>query len=252
MRPARGLSLLTSKRSRCPSSRIRTDPSLFFTTVPWSAMMLTRSFGSRRSSMKIPRISAAGLPFPNPDDEVLVELREASGLQDIGQDVRGDLGTPTVGAPHALRREIKTDKGHQQRHGESGIEKGQKKPDRRQPRRVHHDDLGIGGQLGQGVRDRDHQCNRRDDQDQHGDGHAGDAEEGQDRLTLARHQVDGAQRLRDPDDARQGHDNDRKRRQRRAQNVAVYRSQLPSRRAVSNCTCGTVSNPPPGVNTDFK
>src|ERR1035441_5669791 len=71
---------------------------------------------------------AARLPFPNPDDEILVKLREASRLQNIRQDIRGDLGTPTVGAPHALWSEIKADKGHQERHGEGGIEKGHEKP----------------------------------------------------------------------------------------------------------------------------
>src|ERR1700733_14033116 len=70
---------------------------------------------------------ATGLPFPNPDDEILVKLRETAGLQNIGQDVRGDLGAPSVGAPHALRSQIEPDEGHQQRHGDGGIEKRQEK-----------------------------------------------------------------------------------------------------------------------------
>ncbi len=53
------------------------------------------------------------------------------------------------------------------------------------------------------MRDRDHQRNRCDDQHQRRNHQAGDAEKGDDGLALARHQVDAAQRLRNPDHARQ-------------------------------------------------
>ena len=73
------------------------------------------------------------------------------------------------------------------------------------------------------MRDRDHQRDRRDDQDQRRNHQAGDAEEGEDGLTLARHQVDAAQRLRNPDHACQADQDQRKRRQRRAENIPVDR-----------------------------
>src|SRR6185369_12375208 len=52
---------------------------------------------------------------------------------------------------------------------------------------------------------------------------AGDPEERDDGLTLARHQVDAAQRLRNPDHARQADQDQRKRRKRRAEDILVDR-----------------------------
>src|SRR5207244_9554520 len=48
-------------------------------------------------------------------------------------------------------------------------------------------------------------------------------EEGENGLTLARHQVDAAQRLRNPDHAGEADQDQRKRRERRAENVPVDR-----------------------------
>ena len=45
---------------------------------------------------------AAGLPFADPDGQVLVELGEAAGLQDVGQHVGGDLGVPLLDPAHAV------------------------------------------------------------------------------------------------------------------------------------------------------
>ena len=52
---------------------------------------------------------------------------------------------------------------------------------------------------------------------------AGEAQEGQDGLALAGHQVDAAQRLRNPDHAGEAGQDHRERRQRRAENIAVDR-----------------------------
>src|SRR6202140_5882118 len=73
------------------------------------------------------------------------------------------------------------------------------------------------------MRDRDHQGDRGDDQDQRRNDQTGDAEKGYDRLTLAGHQVDAAQRLRNPDHPREADQNQRKRRERRAKNIPVDR-----------------------------
>ena len=39
---------------------------------------------------------AAGLAFANADRQVLLELREAARLQDVGEDVGGDLAVPAA------------------------------------------------------------------------------------------------------------------------------------------------------------
>src|ERR1700692_4999531 len=71
--------------------------------------------------------------------------------------------------------------------------------------------------------DRDHQRDRRDDQNQRRDDQAGDSEKRDNGLTLAGHQVDAAQRLRNPDHPRQADQNQRKRRKRRAKDILVDR-----------------------------
>src|SRR4029078_13701529 len=72
-------------------------------------------------------------------------------------------------------------------------------------------------------RNRDHQCDRRDDQHQGRNDQAGDAEKGPDGLALTGHQIDAAQRLRNPDHARQADQDQRKRRERRAEDILVDR-----------------------------
>ena len=109
------------------------------------------------------------------------------------------------------------------RHHASGEEKRAEQPEWRKAGGVHHDDFGVGSELVQRVRDRDHQRDRRDDQHQRRNHQAGDAEKGDDGLALARHQVDAAQRLRNPDHAGEADQDQRKRRERRAENVPVDR-----------------------------
>ena len=62
---------------------------------------------------------------------------------------------------------------------------------------------------------------RRDHEHQEGNDHAGQADEDQNRLALARDQVDIAQRLRDPDDGGQADENQRERPKTGAKNIAV-------------------------------
>ncbi len=59
---------------------------------------------------------AARAAFANPHRQVLVELGETSGLQDVGEHVRGDVRIPLLEAPHAVRSQIGSDKGHHDRH----------------------------------------------------------------------------------------------------------------------------------------
>jgi hypothetical protein len=61
------------------------------------------------------------------------------------------------------------------------------------------------------------------DQNQRRDHQAGDAQKGQDGLALTGHQVDAAQRLRDPDHPGEADQNQRKRRERRAKDILVDR-----------------------------
>ena len=64
-------------------------------------------------------------------------------------------------------------------------------------------------QLVEHVRGRDHQRDRRDHQDEQRNDQPGDADEDQDGLALAGHQVDVAQRLGDPDHRGQADQHDR-------------------------------------------
>jgi hypothetical protein len=73
------------------------------------------------------------------------------------------------------------------------------------------------------VRDCDQQRNRRDQEDQHRNEKAGDTYEDQNRLSLARHDVDIAERLRDPDDRSQTDQYDQERTQRGAKNISTDR-----------------------------
>src|SRR5205085_3585001 len=74
------------------------------------------------------------------------------------------------------------------------------------------------------VADRNHERDRRDHQHQHRDEQSRDAEEDQDGLPLIRHQVDLTQRVREPDDRRQADQDQQKRAESRAENVAVERT----------------------------
>ena len=172
-----------------------------------------------------------------------VELGESPRLKNVGQDVGGDLCVPLLDPAHAVGGEIGADKGNDGGHDAGSEEERAEQPEWREAGGIHHDDFGIGGELVQRVRDRDHQRNRRDDQHQRRNHQAGDAEKGDDGLALARHQVDAAQCLRNPDHAREADQDKRKRRQRRAENVPVdrphrYRTIPPLRagRAVSDQT----------------
>ena len=178
--------------------------------------------------------NAAGLPFPDTNRQVLVELGETSGLQDVGQHVGRDLGVPLLDAAQAVGSKIGCDEDDQERHDASGEEKWAEQPVWGKAGGIHHDDFGIGGELVQRVGDRDHQRDRRDDQNKRRNHQAGDAEKGDDGLALARHQVDAAQRLRNPDHAGEADQDQRKRRERRAENVPVDR---PHRyRTIPPCT----------------
>ena len=108
-----------------------------------------------------------------------------------------------------------------------GDERSQQPP-RPHARAVHHDDLGIGGELVQDVGHRDDKSDRRDDHDKLRNDQAGDAEEGQDGLALSRHQVDVAQRLGHPDGARQADEHQQERPERGAKNIPADRPHPPA------------------------
>src|SRR4029079_2036870 len=166
---------------------------------------------------------AGGAAFADASRQVLVELGETSGLQDVGQHVRGDLGVPLLDPAQPVGREKGRDEDDDGGDHAGGDQERPEQPEWREAGGVHHNDFGIGGELVQRVRDRDHQRDRRDDQDQRRNHQAGDAEKGDDGLTLARHQVDAAQRLRNPDHAGEADQDQRKRRERRLEDVSVDR-----------------------------
>ena len=107
-----------SKRSRLPSSRIRNEPLSFFSD---RAVVGDDGDALLRIAAVVDEDAgehAAGLPLANADGQVLVELGEAAGLQDVGQHVGGDFGIPLLEAAHAVGREIGGDEGNQERHHE--------------------------------------------------------------------------------------------------------------------------------------
>ena len=57
---------------------------------------------------------AAGLALADADCEVLIELGESPGLQNVGEHVGGDLGVPALQTAHAIRRDIGGDEGDHQ------------------------------------------------------------------------------------------------------------------------------------------
>ncbi len=190
---------------------------------------------------------AARLTFADADGQVLVELGEAAGLQDVGEHIRGDLGIPMLDAAHPVRGEIGGGEGDQKRHHTGGVKERPEQPERRQAGRVHHDNLGVGGELVEGMRNRDHQRDRRDDQHQRRNDQAGDAQKSNDRLTLAGHEIDAAQRLRNPDHPGQADQNHRKRRQRRAENIPVDRPHRDRDPTPANRNCSSRPNPEFGI-----
>jgi hypothetical protein len=128
----------------------------------------------------------------------------------------------------ALRRQIGADAEHQDRHRDGRGEERAEDAPRRHAGRVHHDDFRIGVEPVERMADRDHQRDRRDDQHQHRDQQAGDADEHQHGLALVGHQVDLAQRVRQPDDRRQADTNQQERAERGAENVSVERTHVPA------------------------
>src|SRR5262245_933401 len=86
-------------------------------------------------------------------------------------------------------------------------------------RGIHHDKLGIIAELVENVRDRNHQRDRRDDQNEQRNDEAGNADEDENALALIRHQVDVAQGLRDPHERGHAGANHQERTERGAENI---------------------------------
>jgi hypothetical protein len=63
-------------------------------------------FGIATIINKNPDQQSAGLTLPDADSQVLIELSEAAGLQDIRQNVGGDLGVPALQPAHTIRCQI--------------------------------------------------------------------------------------------------------------------------------------------------
>ncbi len=71
------------------------------------------------------------------------------------------------------------------------------------------------------MRDRNHQRDRRDDEDEQWNDEAGDPDEDEDALALIRHQVDVAQGLRDPHERGHAGANHQERTERGAENITA-------------------------------
>ena len=104
---------------------------------------------------------------------------------------------------------------------------GRNRDPRRHAGRVHHDQFGIVAELVEHVGDRDHQRDRRDDQQQQRNDQTGDADEDEDALALIGHQVDVAQRLRDPHQRGHAGANHQERTERGAKDITPDRPHTP-------------------------
>ena len=179
---------------------------------------------------------AVAAPFADMDGDAVFDRGETARLHDGAHHIGAHLGEPVAQHAQALRREIGADRHHDQRDHDRHRHEGAEQQPRRHAGRVHHDDFGIGRQLVEHMRDRDQQRDRRDHQDQQRNDQAGDADEHQDGLTLVGHQVDVAQRLRDPDHGGQADQHDQERTERRAENISADGPHPRRRPPVPACT----------------
>ena len=184
---------------------------------------------------------AVAAPLADAHGDAALDRDEAAGLHQIGHHVGAHLGQPIAQHAQALGREIGADHRHQDRHHDRHRQEGAEQDPRRHAGRVHHDDFAVGGHFVEHVGDRDQQRDRRDHQDEQRNDQAGDADEDQDGLTLAGHQVDVVQRLRDPDHRGQADQYDDKRTKRRAEDISADRPHPTRRPPIAG-----MHRPPPG------
>ena len=156
----------SSCRWMLPFSRTRKLPLSFFRISPCSARMVTRSFGSRRSSSRMPtsrplgrrsrmwKASPRSIAMKRPGCTMLVTRSVRTSVSQRAQHAQ------------ALGRDIGADRRKQQRHDDRDRQERLKQSPRPHAGAVHHDDFGIGAELVQDVRNRHHQRDRRDHQDQ--------------------------------------------------------------------------------------
>ena len=169
-----------------------------------------------------------GAPLANVEREAALDREEAARLNNVDDEIRLHLRGPIAQRAQPGRRQIGAHAEDQHGHHERGRHEWPEDAPRRHAGRVHHDDFRIRIEPVERVADRNNEGERRDHQHQHGNQQAGDADEGQNGLTLARHQVDFAQRVRQPDDCREADQDQQERAKGRAKNVAVKRAHLPA------------------------
>ena len=162
---------------------------------------------------------AVGPAFADIEGQSMLDRGEAAGLHDIAHQIGAYFGNPPAQHPQTLRRNKGADRRQQQRCYEGDSDEWFQQAPRAHARAVHDDDFGIAGELVENVGHRDDQRDRRDHHDQLRNDKAGDADECQDGLALASHQVDVAQRLSDPDSARQADEHQQERPKCGAKNV---------------------------------
>ena len=169
------------------------------------------------------------------DGDAVLDRSETARLHDRAHHIGVHLGEPVAQHAQSLRREIGADHAYHQRHHDRRRQEGAEQQPRRHAGRIHHDDFGIGRHFVEYMRDRNQQRDRRDHQHEQRNDQAGDADEHQDGLTLVGHQVDVAQRLRDPDYGGQADEHDRERTERRTENISADRPHPRRRSPVPAC-----------------
>ena len=217
---ARGI----SRRCTLPFSSTRKVPRSSFTIVPCSPRKVARSFGLRRSSTNTPsrtpfgsrsriwKVRPRSKPLKRPGCTMLVTRSARTSFAQSFSVCMPER--PEPGADHGHHRR------YHDRHD-------QERPEQRPGRHaggIHHDQFRIVRQPSDRMHHRDHQRDRCDHEHQHRNDQAGDAEKDQHGLTAAGHQVDVAQRLRDPDDRSQTEQHDQERTKSGAEDVAADRA----------------------------
>src|SRR5262249_38545057 len=162
---------------------------------------------------------AVGRAAANVQGQLPVDRDEAALLNVVGHDLGADFGRPQPQLAQALRRHVDADHADQERDNDAGRDKRPEDSPWPHSRSVHDDQFRIVAKLVEDMRDRDHERDRSHEQDEQGYDEASDADEDQQCLSLAGHQVDTAQRLRDPHECGHADKNDQERTQRGAKDI---------------------------------
>ena len=183
-----------------PPWRTRNEAASFFTISPCSASEIGGMHGGIAPIVdEDADQQSVRLAVRNVKSEIAADGGEATRLNDVGKNIGAHLRAPIAQFAQAAGRHIGRDRRDQQRDDGRRGEEWPKQSPGRYPGRVHHDDFGIRTKLIEDMRRGHHQRDGRDHHHQQRHDHSGNADENEERLPLARDQVEIAHRLGEPD-----------------------------------------------------